>query len=60
MPTLTIKSDKPMILISVEEYESMRETIEILSNPQLVQDIRQGLRDVVEGNTVKLSDLRQE
>ena len=59
MPTLTIKSDKPMVLIPVEEYDSLRETIEILSNPALVRDIRRGLKDIEEGKTVKLSELRR-
>ncbi len=58
MPTLTIKSDKPMMLVSVEEYESMQETIDILSSPALVADIRQGLKDIAESKTYNLSDLR--
>jgi len=60
MPTLTIKSDKPMVLIPVEEYEALRETIEILSDPALMRDIKQGLRDFEEGKTVKLRDLRRQ
>ena len=60
MPTLTIKSDKPMVVIPIEEYDSMRKTIEVLSNPSLVQDIEQGLKDIEEGRTRKLSDLRRE
>jgi len=59
MPTLTIKSDKPMVLIPVEEYDSLRETIEILSNPALIRDIKRGLKDIEEGRTVKLSELRR-
>ncbi len=59
MPTLTIKSDKPMVVIPIEEYDSMRKTIEVLSNPSLVQDIEQGLKDIEEGRTRKLSDLRR-
>jgi len=60
LPTLTIKSDKPMVLIPIEEYESLMETVEILSNPSLVRDIKQGLKDIEEGRTKKLSDLRRE
>jgi PHD/YefM family antitoxin component YafN of YafNO toxin-antitoxin module len=59
MPTLTIKSDKPMVLIPVEEYDSLRETIEILSNPALIRDIKRGLKDIEEGRTVRLSELRR-
>lgn len=28
MRTITIKTDQPMVLITLEEYESMKETIE--------------------------------
>lgn len=52
MPTLTIKSDKPMVLIPIEEYDSMRETIEIISDPALVRDIRRARREFKEGKTV--------
>ncbi|MCF7809666.1 hypothetical protein K9N50_01620 [bacterium] len=60
MPTITIKSDKPMVLISLEEYESMKETIEILSNPELVKDIEQAHKDYKEGKTVSWEDLKKD
>ena len=60
MPTLTIKSDKPMVLVPVEEYNSMRETIEILSDPTLVRDIRRARREFKEGKTVRWEDLMAE
>jgi len=60
MPTLTIKSDTPVVTIPLEQFEAMQETIEILSNPSLVRDIKQGLKDIAEGKTRKLSDIRRE
>ncbi|MDP8228409.1 MAG: hypothetical protein P9M15_03045 [Candidatus Electryoneaceae bacterium] len=60
MPTITVTSDEPMVLITVEEYESMKETIEVLSDPELVKDIRDGWNAYEEGRTVSLSKLRQE
>ena len=59
MPTLTIKSDKPMVLIPVEEYDSLRETIEILSDKKLMRAIEKGRKEFEEGKTVKLSELRR-
>jgi len=36
MQTITIRSDRPMVIIPIEEYEDMKETIELLSiNPNL-------------------------
>jgi len=60
MPTLTIKSDKPMVLISLEEYEAMKETIEVLSDPKLMRDIRQARKEFREGKTVPWEQVRAE
>ena len=60
MPTLTIKSDKPVVVISVEEYESLLETIEILSNPSLIKDIEIARKEFREGKTISLEKLRAE
>ncbi|MGB7294593.1 MAG: type II toxin-antitoxin system Phd/YefM family antitoxin [Candidatus Aminicenantales bacterium] len=37
------------VLLSVEEYESLIETLEILSDAKLMAGIRRGLRDVKAG-----------
>ncbi len=60
MPTMTIKSDKPMVLVPVAEYNSMRETIEILSDAALVRDIRKARREFKEGKSVRWEDLMAE
>ncbi|NQU06464.1 MAG: hypothetical protein HQ568_10255 [Calditrichaeota bacterium] len=60
MPTLTIKSDKPMVLIPSEEYDAMRETIEILSNPDLVKDIEEARKAFREGRTVSWDEVKKE
>ena len=60
MPTITIKSDKKMILISSEEYDSMREALEILSNPDLVKDIEEARKAFREGRTVSWDEVRRE
>ena len=60
MPTLTIKSDKPMVLIPVEEYEALRETIEILSDPDLVKDIEEARKALREGRTVSWDKFKKD
>ena len=60
MPTLTIESDKPVVVIPVDEYESLLETIEILSNPELVKDIEKARKEFREGKTIGLEKLRAE
>ena len=56
MPTITIKSDKPMVLIPVEEYDSLRETIEILSNRRLMSDIRKAIKEHEEGKSLDFEE----
>jgi prevent-host-death family protein len=37
------------VLLSAEEYESLLETLEILSDPELMRQIHQSIRDIKKG-----------
>jgi antitoxin YefM len=39
------------VMMSPEEYESMVETIEVLSDAEMMRSIRQGQKDIKEGRT---------
>ncbi len=41
MNTLTIKSEEPVVIVPVREYESMQETLEILSDKGIMKQIRE-------------------
>ena len=56
MPTITIKSDKTMVLIPSDEYDSMRETIEILKNRRLMSDIRRAIKEHEEGKSLDFDE----
>ena len=44
------RSGKPAgVLLSVDEYEGLLETLEILSDPELSAAVKEGLRDAEEG-----------
>jgi prevent-host-death family protein len=43
------------VMLSVEDLESLEETLEVLSNPQLMADIREADGEVAAGRTVTLS-----
>lgn len=43
------------VMLSIEDLESLEETLEILSDSQLLKDIRGGDRDVKAGRTERLS-----
>ena len=45
---------KQMIKISLEEYEGMKETIEILQNPDMMSQIIESEKNIPEGNVKEL------
>ncbi len=45
MERKTIKIKEPSVLMSEVEYESLQETLEILSDSQLVRSISEALRE---------------
>ncbi len=60
MPTITVRSDKPMVLIPIEEYEDMRETIELLSeNPNLVGELKKERAEIEKGNYISFEDFKK-
>jgi PHD/YefM family antitoxin component YafN of YafNO toxin-antitoxin module len=60
MATLTITSDKPVVVIPADEYEDLLERLEILSDKQLLQDLREARKDLAAGKTVSLEELLKE
>ena len=44
------------ITIAKSEYDSMKETLEIASDKDLMEDIRQGIDDIRKGKTVSLDE----
>jgi antitoxin YefM len=44
-----------VVMLSVEDLESLEETLEILSNTALLEAVREGQRDVAAGRTEQLS-----
>lgn len=40
--------------------ESLEETLEIMSDPELMEEIRQGVRDIEQGRTVAWEDVKKE
>lgn len=54
------KRGRPVaVMMSVDDYEGMLETMEILSDKEAVKRIRKAKRQIREGNTISLEDLRR-
>lgn len=57
---ITVKGKPEAVIMSHEEFESWRETIDILSDPELVKSIRKGEEDIKEGRYTSLEELKKE
>ncbi len=54
--TITKNGKARAMIISIDEYESWKETIDILSNKDLMESIRRGEADIKAGRTVSLEE----
>lgn len=51
--TIKIESDKPVVVIPLDDYEGMIETIEILSeNPKILGELKKEKKEFLKGNFV--------
>ncbi|PIR80289.1 MAG: type II toxin-antitoxin system Phd/YefM family antitoxin [Candidatus Levybacteria bacterium CG10_big_fil_rev_8_21_14_0_10_35_13] len=57
---ITVNGFPAAVLISAAEYESWKETIDILSDPQLVKAIKEGEGDIKKGNFVTFEKLKKD
>ena len=48
------------ITITTDEYNSMKSTLEILSNPNLKKEVLEGKKQAREGNVRKLKDVAKD
>lgn len=47
---IVTRNGKPAaMLVSYAEYESLKETLDVLSDPEMMKQIRQGLADIAAG-----------
>lgn len=52
---------KPVLAVmSWDAYESVIETLEIMSDPEMMAAFHQGVRDMEEGRTIPLEQLKRE
>ncbi len=66
--TIVTRNGKPVMAILphytykalLEAIESLQETLEIMSDPELMRAIRQGEEDIKNGNTISLDDFLKE
>lgn len=57
---ITVNGSPAAVIISIAEYESWKETNEIMSNPSLVEAIKTGEQDIANGNYVTFEQLKND
>lgn len=57
--TITRNGVPAAVLLSVQDYESMQETIETLADPELMTAIQEGLADIASGRVHSEGDVEQ-
>ncbi len=57
---VTLHGKPAVVIMSLEELEGMEETIDIMSDPELVESIRQGQKDYEEGKFYTLEEIEAE
>jgi len=56
---VTRRNKEVMAVISWELYEGLLETIEVLSDPKLMRNLKKGMEDVKAGRTHSLSETHE-
>ena len=56
---IVTKRGKPVIvMLSIEDYESLMETLDILADPKAMADLRKGEEDIRKGRTHSWSEIK--
>jgi len=57
---ITVKGSPAAVIMSIAEYESWKETNEIMSDPGLVRSIKKGEKDLDEGKYITFEQLKKD
>jgi len=57
---ITVNGFPAAVLVSAEEYESWKETVQILSDPKLMKSIRESEKEINEGKGIPWEDAKKE
>lgn len=57
---VTRQGRRAAVILSADDYDSIMETLDILSDPDLMKELRQGQKDVARGDFHSLDDVAAE
>ncbi len=56
---IVTKRGKPMVvMLSIEDYESLMDTLDLLTDPQAMADLRKGEEDIRKGRTRSWTEIK--
>lgn len=58
--TISVHGRKEVVIMSMEEYESLKETLEILKDQNLVKKIYASMQEIKKGELVDFEDIRED
>lgn len=56
---VTKNGERAVVILSAEDYDALIETLEILADRELMQDIEEAKSDLAAGRTYSLDEVRQ-
>ena len=56
--TITVRGEPQSVLIGYDEYQSMKAAVELMQRPEVVEDIKAGLKELDEGKGVPMSEMK--
>ncbi|MEM7759205.1 MAG: type II toxin-antitoxin system Phd/YefM family antitoxin [Cyanobacteria bacterium P01_A01_bin.40] len=60
-PAIITKDGKPVLItFGVEQFESLMETMEIISDQEFMTDLKQGIKEAKQGETITLEDMKND
>ena len=57
---VTVEGKPGLVLMSADEYDSIMETMEILSNPETMKNIKKAEKEIARGEYVTWDELKKE
>lgn len=57
---ITVNGEPKAILMSVQELDSLKETLDILSNPKLMKELNEAEEEATRGEVIAWEDFKKE
>jgi antitoxin YefM len=55
---ITVRGEPQSVLIGYDEYQSMKAALELMQRPEVVEDIKAGLKELDEGKGVPVTEIK--